>query len=310
MTSPHQQNRTSAPASSLPAQARAPRPGASRPRRGPATAAALAALLLLLVVVGSALSGPWQVTEPDPVPVTMAPLEEITATPSPEPTPEDFLQERENQGDGASTVLMVILGILLLAAIVAAVRKVVRRRLPPWHRGEKEPDPVVGDGASAIIAVVPVAALEEAAGLAAQRLRASTDPTDDVVAAWVALERAAEESGTARTPAQTPTEFTVAVLGTTSARPADVQTLLRLYHRARFTEHRITPAEGATAADALERLVEDLRSSGSAENGGPGGQAGAGGPAGPGGAGGPGRPARRPAPGGQSPARRSTEDGA
>ena len=80
--------------------------------------------------------------------------------------------------------------------------------------------------------------------------------------------------------------------------------------KSKLTEHRITPAEGATAADALERLVEDLRSSGSAENGGPGGQGGAGGPVGPGGAGGPGRQARQPAPGGQSPARRSTEDGA
>jgi hypothetical protein len=81
-----------------------------------------------------------------------------------------------------------------------------------------------------------------------------------VVAAWVALESAAEASGTERTPAQTPTEFTVEVLGTTPASPDAVQTLLRLYHRARFTDHRITPEEGATAAEALERLVVDLRS--------------------------------------------------
>lgn len=268
MTSPHQQRRTSEPVSPL-AGTRAGTEPLSRRSPGPATSAALAALLLVLVVVGAALSGPWQVAEPDPVPVTMAPLEELTETPTPAPTPEDFLEGRENQGDGASTILMIVLGLLLLVALVAAARKVVRRRLPPWHRGEKDPDPVVGDGATAIIAVVPVAAIEEAAVLAAQRLRASTDPTDDVVAAWVALERASEESGTARTPAQTPTEFTVAVLGTTAASPAAVQTLLRLYHRARFTEHRITPSEGVAAADALERLVEDLRTSGSASTGGP-----------------------------------------
>lgn len=260
MTSPHQQSRTSEGAGA-PAD-----PGADDPRRRPATAAAaLAAVLLVLVVVGAALSGPWQVTEPDPVPVTMAPIEEITETPSPVPTPEDVLEGRENQGDGASTILMIVLGALLLAMLVVAARKIVRRRLPPWRRGEREPDPVVGDGATAIIAVVPVAAIEEAAVLAAQRLRASTDPTDDVVAAWVALERASEESGTARTPAQTPTEFTVEVLQTTAASPAAVQTLLRLYHRARFTEHPITPAEGSIAADALDQLVDDLRSAGPAE---------------------------------------------
>lgn len=259
MTSPHQQSSTSSPVGT---QADAPAVRAGRPRRRQAAVAtALAALLLVVVVVGAALSGPWQVTEPDPVPVTMVPVDEVTETPTPQPTPDDVLGGRENQGDGASTVLLVVLGVLLLAALVAAARTVIRRRLPPWRRGEKEPDPVVGDGATAIITVVPVAAIEEAAGHAAQRLRASTDPTDDVVAAWVALERASEESGTAREPAQTPTEFTVAVLGTTAASPTAVQTLLRLYHRARFTEHRITPAEGEAAADALERLVDDLRSS-------------------------------------------------
>lgn len=260
MTSPHQQSRTSERVGDPAA------PGAGDPRRHPTTvAAALAVLLLVLVVVGAALSGPWQVTEPDPVPVTMAPIEEITETPSPVPTPEDFLEGREQQGDGASTILMIILGALLLAVLVVAARKIVQRRLPPWRRGEREPDPVVGDGATAIIAVVPVAAIEEAAALAAQRLRASTDPTDDVVAAWVALERASEESGTARAPAQTPTEFTVEVLQTTAASPAAVQTLLRLYHRARFTGHPITPAEGDAAADALDQLVDDLRSAGPGE---------------------------------------------
>jgi hypothetical protein len=265
MTSPPQQSRAHE-------QARAPHeqadpgaalPGASpRPPRWRATtvAVALTTVLLLLVVASAALSGPWVVTEPDPVPVTTAPVDPMTAPPTETPPPDDTLEQPEDEGDGASTVLATVLGLALLAALVFWARKVITRRLLPWLAGRRLPEPVPADPATTVVSVSPVAELEEAAAQAAARLRSSADPTDDVVAAWVALESAAEASGTERRPAQTPTEFTVEVLGTTPASPAAVQTLLRLYHRARFTEHPITTAEGAEAATALERLVVDLRS--------------------------------------------------
>lgn len=234
-------------------------PNQQRPARVP-TSVALAIVLLLLVVLGSALSGPWTVTDPAPAPATTAPVPEASPSPIPTAPLEELFDGEGGDGRGASTVIVTILGVLLLAALVAAARTIVRRRLLPWGRGEKLPDPAPGDAATSVVAVAPVAAIEEAAVVAAYRLRESADPTDDVVAAWVALERASEENGTARGPAQTPTEFTVSVLGTTAASPADVQTLLRLYHRARFTEHRITRAQGVEAAEALDGLVADLRS--------------------------------------------------
>lgn len=264
MTSPPRQSHASGQTSG----SAVPGPGSPRPSTGTpgprwratTVAVALATALLLLVVASAALSGPWEVTEPDPVPVTTAPVEPTTA-PTLEPLPtEDPVEEREPEGDGTSTILAIVLGVALLAALIVFARKVITRRLLPWLAARTLPEPVVGDAATTVVAVVPVAELEEAAALAATRLRSSADPTDDVVAAWVALESAAEASGTERTPAQTPTEFTVEVLGTTPASPEAVQTLLRLYHRARFTDHRITPEEGATAAEALDRLVVDLRS--------------------------------------------------
>ena len=85
-----------------------------------------------------------------------------------------------------------------------------------------------------------------------------TDPHDAVIAAWVALERAAARAGTRRDPAHTPTEFTTAVLTSTNADPHAVATLRRLYHRARFGENTLGTTDLDVARHALTRIATDL----------------------------------------------------
>ena len=91
---------------------------------------------------------------------------------------------------------------------------------------------------------------------AAQRsLDEIADPNNAIVAAWLALEEAASSSGVPREPAQTPTEFTVAVLAETAADPQATQDLLRLYHRARFSSAGVGAAEVVQASNCLAILA-------------------------------------------------------
>jgi hypothetical protein len=84
-------------------------------------------------------------------------------------------------------------------------------------------------------------------------------PADAVVAAWVALERAAARSGVPREPADTPTEFTVDVLDRTAADREATRTLLGLYLAARFGDDPLTARDVAAARAALAALRRTLR---------------------------------------------------
>jgi hypothetical protein len=77
--------------------------------------------------------------------------------------------------------------------------------------------------------------------------------------AWLALEEAAAECGTARRPDQTPTEFTGAVLAGHDVDPMALATLRGLYQRARFgLPGSVTEADVATAITALDRIATTL----------------------------------------------------
>lgn len=232
------------------------------PRRTPATAdgpRALAALVLLaLVVVGAAAATPWRVRPPESlleaVPGLMPDLGPLP-TPSPTTPPAP-------PRDTATTDLglVLLLAGLLLAAVLLAL--VGRRVLSALRADERPPDPdVLAAGASlgdATAPAVTVDELQDAVTLALQRLDEAATPHDAVVAAWVSLEEAAARHGTERDPAQTPTEFTMALLHDTPAPPEPVATLRRLYHHARFTAGPVEDAQVGTARDALERIARTL----------------------------------------------------
>lgn len=144
-------------------------------------------------------------------------------------------------------VLVALLGlaiaVLLIRLVVAAVRG---RRRRPGLRGVEALD------AEPRIADAPTVLRGIAAALAG--FEEDRQPADAVVRAWLGLQQAAEDAGFARSPAETPTEFTGRVLSRTGADRSALRTLLGLYLRARFGDGGITPADAAGAQRALRAL--------------------------------------------------------
>ena len=97
-------------------------------------------------------------------------------------------------------------------------------------------------------------ALRRGARTALELLDEIADPQDAVIRSWLALEQAAEASGAPRRPADSPTEFTGAVLRSTAADPVAVRSLLNLYHRARFSDHPVGIAEVKQARACVSAL--------------------------------------------------------
>lgn len=82
--------------------------------------------------------------------------------------------------------------------------------------------------------------------------------TDAVIACWVALEQAAASAGVARDPSETPTEFTVRVLGVGGISEPHLIRLGELYREARYSTHGSNEDSRAEARAALLRLRDDL----------------------------------------------------
>jgi Domain of unknown function (DUF4129) len=146
---------------------------------------------------------------------------------------------------------MLALALLGLAVLLAGVRIGRRRRrgvtAAPLEAMDSE-------------ARVDIELMRRVAGGALDRLRRREggDPGDAVVLAWLALEEAAAESGTARRPHETPTEFTTSVLGGLRVDVAALDELRGLYQRARFSRHAVTEDDVAAATAALDRVVDGL----------------------------------------------------
>ena len=91
---------------------------------------------------------------------------------------------------------------------------------------------------------------------ASRMLEEGIEPDDAIISAWMTLEGAAADAGVRRRPAQTPTEFAVAILDRTVADSEATQRLLALYRRARFSQHPSTREDVAEAVRCLRVLME------------------------------------------------------
>lgn len=177
-----------------------------------------------------------------------------TYVPPPQPTRIVTPAARPPTGtpDNADWLLPVLWALLVVAVLVAAF--VVWRVLP--RRPQKNRH-ALGAGSDVLgqpgDPSVPV--LQEGFGMAQHLLDTVADPTDAVLAAWVALEQAAGRSGVPRRPADTPTEFTVEVLTATPADRYAVTTLLGLYHQARFSGRGVGPDAVVEARRCLDALA-------------------------------------------------------
>lgn len=235
-------------------------PGAGPAAAGPFGRAALVVVLVLVAVAATALTGPWD----PPLSGDTVPLEQPTEVPTPQVTApsEDGLTEALEQMDVTPWDLRWLGATLAVLTVVGALYVALRLyRLLPRRRGEEAPDDAgVAPGAALGLAggLPDLPALRDGVRDADEELRAHVRPADAVIAAWVALETAADASGLHRDPAATPTEFTVEVMDRTPADPAAIRTLLVLYLRARFGTDPVGPDDVAAATAAVRTLARGL----------------------------------------------------
>lgn len=229
-----------------------------KPNAGMIRAGAIAAIVL--VVLGAASATPWIVTLRLP---TFEPGEQ----PEPEIPPMTFPPQEPADTDPAiaetlEQILVTLLAVLAAGVIGYALFRLIKRLREAW-RPEIEPveaDQLESGDLLDDVVGVDLASLATAAARAEAHLAGLAEPGDAVTAAWVALEDEAALQGTSRDPAQTTTEFTTEFLRRTPA-PADAVAALRgLYHKARFTEHPITPDDVRRARASLTRIAGALDS--------------------------------------------------
>jgi hypothetical protein len=240
------------------------------PRRAPderrgAAGAPREALVVALVagaVLLTALAGPLVLRIHEPPAWLQLDIEPGVVTPAPQPSAADLgLGDPQGMPAWVGEAIRWV-GLLAAAVILALVLRVLIALLKDWWRGI---DRGAG-GASRTAGLVTDEQLDEEARAELERgvadawraLRADLPPGDAVVAAWLALEKAAGECGVDRDPAATATEFTLSLLDRTPADPRAARTLLRLYHAARFSDHPVTERDVAAAGSALDTLAAGL----------------------------------------------------
>jgi Domain of unknown function (DUF4129) len=209
--------------------------------------------LLVLAVLGAATGGHWQLRQrswlrPDGNAATVAP--------SPRP---DLRTRFPTPPAAPSNAAHLTFGWLRTAGLILLVLAVAAAVLWLWQRYRRSaldslPDePLATAGLLEVPPDVPL--LRQGVQAAQRSLAEIADPNNAIVAAWLALEEAASSSGVHREPAQTPTEFTVAVLADTAADPQATSDLLHLYHRARFSSAGVGAAEVTQAVNCLAILA-------------------------------------------------------
>ncbi|WP_116952169.1 DUF4129 domain-containing protein [Jiangella endophytica] len=221
---------------------------------GPLAAAVVA--VAALVVVLALAAGPADVQTPrwfsgepgssDVEPLPPPPTADLGQTAAPLPDDET--------GGGFDVPWPVVL-VVAVAAAAYLIYYVLRRLLPELRRRMARRRTTLGG-----LVEAPAGPADEAADLrdgARSAATALAGPAPDaaaaVIAAWLALESAAAGSGAPRAPAQTPTEFTAALLRRHHADEEAVATLLGLYHRARFAAR---PDLGAGDVERARRALD------------------------------------------------------
>jgi hypothetical protein len=195
------------------------------------------------------------------------------ATPSPSPSAaadDGSLQDTTNQSSTQLQVEvpvqdLVVVGVLMAMALVALLLR--RRRYRP---GDESP------GTGLLLRAGPAGSadarplLDRALAAAEDELAPAVhrEPRDAVVACWLRLEEGAAAAGVRRLPAQTPTEFTSALLAgllpgeAGSTGRAALDELRTLYSQARFGSAPLDADAPARAAAALGAVRAGLLAAG------------------------------------------------
>lgn len=168
--------------------------------------------------------------------------------------------------------LLAIIGYVFAAIVIAAVlamvffgaRLLIRYLVSLWRDR-----PLARRQASAVdpqVIAAPVAdhdpdeaTIRRGIAEALRTLGGRPQPGDSIVAAWVGLEESAADAGAGRAVSETPSEFTVRIIGRRAGITDDVVTLLDLYERVRFGGHDADEDDRARAAECLRGIQEGWR---------------------------------------------------
>ncbi|MEU6149450.1 DUF4129 domain-containing protein [Actinosynnema sp. NPDC047251] len=201
-----------------------------------------------LVVVAIAANGTSPVPYADTRP---ADAEATTLAPA---RPQSDLNDVAASEAGGSLIavflVLTVAALIVVVGLLASVRLSLRRR-----RGVGQAVETADAGAESAPDILVRGARE---ALRELRTRTGGPPRDAVVLSWMRLEQAAADSGVARAPHETPTEFTGALLTRHRVDEAAAGRLRTVYQRARFGTAEVTDADARAAEDALERIVHDL----------------------------------------------------
>lgn len=209
--------------------------------------------VLLVAVIAASTAAPWDFHHRD-LPAWLLQLEfELPEIDLEEPE-EGGLAERE-RGDGWDLGWVVALGQVLLAGLVLLFLRWLWRRFRHSEVAERVRPRSYGGTVPVEVEEPDLPVLRQGVSAARALLDTQRDPTQAIVAAWLALEEAAASAGVTRRPSQTPTEFTLAVLDRTTADRDATRRLLDLYLRARFSGLPSDPADVEAARACLVALA-------------------------------------------------------
>lgn len=189
-----------------------------------------------------------------------------TAPPAPSAPPSSLPEPPED------SLLLTIIGIIM-AAIVGAVILIVLylglRLLIRYLAGLWRDRPLARREAAEIDAtpitdsltdVEPdVGTMRRGIAEALRTIGERPDPGDSIIAAWVGLEETASDAGTGRDIHETPSEFTVRIVGSRAGIAGEVSVLLGLYERVRFGGHIADEDDRRQAAVCLSGIQRGWR---------------------------------------------------
>lgn len=193
-------------------------------------------------------------------------VNETTSEPAPaESTPGPMEQTEESpllKVIGA--VMAVLVAIAVLTLLFFGARMLVRYLRGLWRdRPLERREAAAVDAMSVVIAgtdAEPDAAIiRRGIDEALRTIDVDPAPGDSIVAAWVGLEESATDAGAGRAPHETPSEFTVRIIGRRAGIAADVVALLGLYEQVRFGDLVAEERDRATAAACLRGIQAGWR---------------------------------------------------
>lgn len=248
-----------------PSDRSAPEPGQieARPRTHLVLPLLAIAGLFAVVMLASSLQGLPQFSAPMAEPdgtVSIGPEPTPSGTPAPpmEP-PEDSLLLNI-----LAAVMGVVAGALILTLAYFGIRMLVRFLARLWRDrplARQQPTEVSGDVAPgpAIDSEPDSATIRRGIAEAVRTIEERRQPGDAIIAAWVGLEETAADAGAGRGVNETPSEFTMRIVGRRSGIAGDVTALLDLYERVRFGGHPADEADRAAAFRSLQGIEAGWR---------------------------------------------------